>query len=201
MSFPALLHMISCWQRFNEDDGLIKTILTDGKSDICLVTAHGMIIRFSESDVRSMGLVAAGVNGIKLAEDDHIVAAERIVEDCEILLLATDGTGWHFDEKSLPKQGRYGQGVIACRLGADVELVGMMVGKNTQTGVVHFQKAAARYIRVDAIPKTRRNSSGKPAMEVKEGDEIYTIAPIWDELSFWREVTKPATKRKTSKRK
>jgi DNA gyrase subunit A len=186
--------------KINEDDALIKTILTDGQSDICLVTARGMIIRFSESDVRPMGLVAAGVNGIKLADDDHVVAAERIIEGCEILLLASDGTGWHFDEKSLPIQGRYGQGVIACRLNADVELVGMMLGKNTQTGVVHFQKAAAKYIRVDAIPKTRRNTAGKQAMQIKEDDEVYTIAPVWDELAFWEEAPKAVVKKKSRKR-
>jgi hypothetical protein len=81
-----------------------------------------------------------------------------------------------------------------------VELVGMMLGKNTQTGVVHFQKAAAKYIRVDAIPKTRRNTAGKQAMQIKEDDEVYTIAPVWDELAFWEEAPKAVVKKKSRKR-
>src|SRR3989304_4365634 len=53
--------------RVNEGDRLGWVGLTDGKKkDILLVTSNGMAIRFKEDDVRPMGLVAAGGNGIKL---------------------------------------------------------------------------------------------------------------------------------------
>jgi DNA gyrase subunit A len=38
-----------------------------------------MAIRFSENEVRPMGLVAAGVNGIKLKAGDCVTGAERLV--------------------------------------------------------------------------------------------------------------------------
>ncbi len=54
--------------RVNEGDRLGWVGLTDGKKEILLVTAGGMAIRFKEDDVRPMGLVAAGVNGMKLED-------------------------------------------------------------------------------------------------------------------------------------
>ncbi|MCJ7625708.1 MAG: hypothetical protein MUO76_19630, partial [Anaerolineaceae bacterium] len=51
----------------------------------------GMMIRFSEKDVRPMGLVAAGVNGMKLAEGDYIVSAERLIPGMELFFLASTG--------------------------------------------------------------------------------------------------------------
>ena len=46
------------------------------QKDILLATAQGMAIRFKEDDVRPMGLVAAGVNGMKLEDKDEVVGVE-----------------------------------------------------------------------------------------------------------------------------
>ena len=62
--------------KINEGDRLISVSLTDNKKkEILLVTAQGMAIRFKEDDVRPMGLVAAGVNGMKLDDKDEVVGA------------------------------------------------------------------------------------------------------------------------------
>src|SRR5262249_5942195 len=46
----------------------------DPGDDVVLITRQGMSIRFSESDVRSMGRAAAGVKGITLEPNDGVVA-------------------------------------------------------------------------------------------------------------------------------
>ena len=58
--------------KVNEGDELGWVRLTDGKAEILLVTSNGMAIRFKEDEVRPMGLVAAGVGGIKLGAGDAI---------------------------------------------------------------------------------------------------------------------------------
>jgi DNA gyrase subunit A len=50
--------------------------LTNGKAQVVLATADGMAIRFSEDEVRPMGLVAAGVMGISLQAKDEVIGAE-----------------------------------------------------------------------------------------------------------------------------
>jgi DNA gyrase subunit A len=72
-----------------EGDGLVAVKLTDGTKDVLLSTAQGLSIRFSETDVRSMGRVAYGVKGITLAEGDEVVGAE-VVEKGASLLTVTD---------------------------------------------------------------------------------------------------------------
>jgi len=41
-----------------------------------------------------MGLVAAGVNGIKLAAGDTVVGAARVIPTSELLLVGEDGKAW-----------------------------------------------------------------------------------------------------------
>ena len=52
--------------------------LSDGKEQIFLGTRDGMAIRFEETDVRPMGRTAYGVRGIRLREDDEVVAMEVV---------------------------------------------------------------------------------------------------------------------------
>src|SRR5689334_4735633 len=89
--------------RVNEGDRLGWVGLTDGKKkDILLVTASGQAIRFKEDEVRPMGLVAAGVNGIKLEDKDEVVGAEVLPAEGEVFLLASDGKAKRVDVKEFP---------------------------------------------------------------------------------------------------
>ena len=64
--------------KVNPGDSLNWALITDGESDLLLVTGKGMAIRFSEQEVRPMGLVAAGVNGVKLGAGDQVIGVERL---------------------------------------------------------------------------------------------------------------------------
>jgi len=182
--------------KINSGDELIWLGLTDGKSEILLVSAQGMAIRFTEQEVRPMGLAAAGVNGIKLKEGDYVVGVEKILSGEEVLLLAWDGYGWRTPDSEFPLQGRYGQGVLACRLVRGRKLVGILVGKRTQNGIVHFQKAAAKLARVDIVDLGNRTRKAQQAIEIKEGDRVISITPIIDGLAFWEK--KPAGRKRKS---
>ena len=49
-------------------------------------TKKGMLIRFPETDVRSMGRTATGVKGITLDSDDEVVGMEVLEETNDVLL-------------------------------------------------------------------------------------------------------------------
>ena len=186
--------------KVNPGDFLGWVTLTDGEADLLLFTKAGMAIRFSEQEVRPMGLVAAGVNGIKLAERDEVVGFEKASRENELLLLATNGTAWRVAINEFPVQGRYGQGVIACRLAKWVKLVGGMSGKRTQAGTIHFEKAASLSIRLDVIPLGKRAAVGKPAIEVKAGDSIIELTVPKDGVALWsKQADKAARVDKTGK--
>ena len=79
--------------RVNDGDVLGWIVLTDGKKEILLATASGMGIRFNEDDVRPMGLVAAGVNGVKLGIGDLVVGADVLPQTGEVFIITSDGKG------------------------------------------------------------------------------------------------------------
>ncbi|MBP5346958.1 MAG: DNA gyrase subunit A [Bacteroidales bacterium] len=58
-----------------EDDRVVKVVMTDGKQHIVLANRNGRAITFPETNVRTMGRVATGVRGMRLDDDgeDKIV--------------------------------------------------------------------------------------------------------------------------------
>jgi DNA gyrase subunit A len=185
--------------KINEGDGLGWVRLTDGKADLLLMTARGMSIRFNEEEVRPMGLVAAGVSGIKLGVGDELIGASTLPAAGEVMILASDGTAKRTPIAEFPLQGRYGQGVIACRLAQAVRLVGMMVGKGTLRGTVHFAQAASRFMRLDEAPQKNRTARGDLVVEVKASDHLLAITETWDAVAMWEEDKKPESSKKAAK--
>ncbi len=158
--------------KINEGDGLCALVFTKGEEDVLLATRDGMGIRFSEEDARPMGLVAAGVNGIKLREDDEVVGAGVASRRGEVLLVTNRGRAKRIDPALFPTQGRYGQGVIAWKLPEGQIVIGMMTGLRTHNGVLHFRDAASRLVHVTDAPSSNRMQSGEQIIDVKKDDEI-----------------------------
>jgi DNA gyrase subunit A len=183
--------------RVNEGDRLIEIGLTDNKKkEILLVTAGGMAIRFKEDDVRPMGLVAAGVNGMKLYEGDEVVGMEILPSAGELFLLANDGKAKRVAEKDFPAQGRYGKGVIAWELSGKTKLVGVVSDKPNHMATIHLSKAAPKSTRLDAAGVRKRAATkGDVVVEVKPGEEVVSINVNWTVDKFVSEVKEEKAKK------
>jgi DNA gyrase subunit A len=188
--------------KINEGDRLISVGLTDGKKkDILLATALGMAIRFSEEDVRPMGLVAAGVNGMKLDDKDEVVGMEIFPIDGEALLMTNDGKAKRIQPTEFPAQGRYGKGVSVWSLSGKTKLVGIVSGKPNEVATIHMSKGAAKSTRLDAAAiRKRAATKGDVVVEVKPGEEVTSVSAGWMVEKFVKTVKgeKTAKKRITS---
>jgi len=142
--------------KVNDGDSLLCVLLTDGKKQVLLAVSSGFGIRFKEDDVRPMGLVAAGVNGVKLGVGDEVVGAEVVPDKGEIFVLASDGKAKRVPVKDIPTQGRYGRGVILWNLPKGVMLAGLATGKPNHVATVHLLELAPKSTRLDAAPSARR---------------------------------------------
>jgi DNA gyrase subunit A len=183
--------------KVNKGDKVIGVTLTDGETDLLLVTAGGMAIRFKEEEVRAMGLLAAGVNGIKLRKDDYVVGLDQFVSGGMVMLLASNGVAWRIAEAEFPMQGRYGQGTIACRMPKDGVLVGVLSGKFLgQDGIAHFKTAAARMISIGDAAETKRARAGKEALPAKVKDAIVGLTAKMDYVEFWKTRPRRAASKK-----
>ncbi|MBV6466864.1 MAG: DNA gyrase subunit A [Anaerolineae bacterium CFX3] len=189
--------------KVNEEDRLGWVGLTDGKKkEILLVTSGGMAIRFKEEDVRPMGLVAAGVNGIKLDEQDEVVGAEILPAEGEIFLLASDGKAKRVSEKEFPAQGRYGKGVRAWDLPKKVTLVGAVSGKPNHLATVVLEKGAPKSTRLDAAAVRKRAASkGDVIVEMKKDEAILSVSVAWTAERFVKREEERKQKAEGGKRK
>jgi DNA gyrase subunit A len=187
--------------RVNEGDQLGWLRLSEGKSEILLLTARGMAIRFSEEEVRPMGLVAAGVMGIKLDRDDQVAGMDLLPGTGEVFMVAADGSAKRVKIDQFPKQGRYGQGVVAWKLPSSAQVVGLAVGKGTTRAILHLQKLAPKAIRLDEAPLQSRLARGAAIQEVKVGDQVLQLTLPWEPPQIGeRAESKPAgrTRSKTA---
>jgi DNA gyrase subunit A len=171
--------------RTNEDDEVLTVLLTKGGQDILITTATGMSIRFNEEDVRSMGLVAAGVNAIKLKDNDYVVGASVIEDKDEVAFITRLGLAKRVVADEFPTQGRYGQGVIAWKLGKDDEIVAQLVGKLTDRGVCHFRKSASKVFTITNAISRKRAANGQTMFPLKAGDELIDFTTIHDYTRYW----------------
>jgi DNA gyrase subunit A len=184
--------------KVNDGDALGWVALTDGKKEIIMATALGMGIRCGEDDIRPMGLVAAGVNGIKLGVGDEVVGMEILPATGELFILASDGKAKRIEIKEFPSQGRYGKGVILWDLPLGIKLAGIAIGKGTHIVTMHLLKAAPKMTRLDeAGIKKRAATRGDVVVEVKPGDAILNMTDVWQaeryvELQAVAEKPKPA---------
>ena len=94
-----------------EGDELIDVKQTNADNDIFLVTANGMCIRFSETDVRSMGRSATGVRGISLSDGDEVVAMQIDTQGDSLLFATENGMGKRTLLSEFRPQKRGGMGL------------------------------------------------------------------------------------------
>jgi DNA gyrase subunit A len=172
--------------RVNEGDRLIEVGLTDNKTkDILLVTAQGMAIRFKEEEVRPMGLVAAGVNGLKLADKDEVIGMEILPAEGEIFLITSEGKAKRVEQKEFPVQGRYGRGVIAWDLPEKAHVAGVVADKPNHMATIHLTKGAPKSTRLDeATIRKRAATKGDVIVDVKPGEEVVAVNVGWTVEKF-----------------
>ena len=164
--------------KLNAEDKLLDAFFTTGENTILLLTRLGMGIHFKEDEVRPTGLLAVGVNAMKLDEKDEVIGSGGIYPDDQVLLLGNDGKGWLIPAAEFPIQGRYGRGVTACKLNTDSQLVGALIGKNQVMGFALFQSGKTQSIQLNDLPLGKRTHIGKTLLEIRPGDNLVYLVPI-----------------------
>jgi DNA gyrase subunit A len=159
----------------------------DEGDDVVLITHDGMSIRFSESDVRSMGRSAAGVKGITLEKGDAVVALAVVVPDAALLVAGENGVGKRtsFDEYLVQgetgtrKQSRGGKGRITMKVG---EKTGGVIGALPvrDTDEIMLITVGGQMVRtfVKDIREAGRNTMGVKLVNLDPNDKLQAIAPV-----------------------
>ncbi|AKG03317.1 DNA gyrase subunit A [Salimicrobium jeotgali] len=162
-----------------ENDELISVRMTDGEKDIMIATRNGYLIRFPETQIRSMGRTAAGVKGISLRSDDRVVSMELVEDDREILTVTDKGFGKRTPASEYRITNRGGKGILTCNL---TERNGKVVSTKAVTGEedLMIMTASGVLIRMAAgsVSRTGRNTQGVRLIRLQEGEEVSTVARL-----------------------
>jgi len=161
-----------------ENDRLVGVAITDGAREIILTTTDGKAIRFSEDEVRPMGREAAGVRGIRLAEEQHVNSL-IVVGEGYILTASENGYGKLTEIAEFPPHGRGGQGVIAQQTS---ERNGAMVGALlvTRDDAIMLINSTGTLVRipVSEISVVGRNTQGVRLMRLGEGERLVGLERV-----------------------
>ena len=180
-----------------EKDRLDWVFATRGQQELMLVTASGQSIRFSEEDVRSMGLAAGGVGGIKLQKKDLVIYAAPVEPEGALVTFTTQGFGKRTLLSDYSSQGRNGSGIVThkptSRTG-EVAAALMLppTAKEEEELVAVTVKQAVKTLTVAEIPLMGRNVQGKGIITDLGSDQIATL------LRVQEEVDPPALENKVS---
>ena len=96
--------------KLKDGDG-IANVLFMKEEDLILISKQGMTIRFTTSDISPIGRVTSGVKGIKLNDNDEVVAGLAIKEGLDLAVINKNGTGKKCKITDFTAQGRGGKGV------------------------------------------------------------------------------------------
>lgn len=162
-----------------DDDELIAVRKLEGNKDIFVATKDGMAIRFSQSDLRSLGRTAAGVKAITLNEGDYVIGAEVIDDGLKLLIVSKNGYGKCTDTSSFRVQSRGGKGLKAYKVTEKTgDVVGIaMVNDNEELMIVTSEGVIIR-IRVKDISTVGRIAQGVKLVNVDDGVTVMSIAKI-----------------------
>jgi len=152
----------------SDDDALGWAAFTRGDEEILLSTASGQLIRFKESDVRPMGLPAAGVAGIKLTDEtDGLVGMDTVGIKTWVWSITDDGLAKATELSQYPLQGRYGQGVINLRLpDGSSEVVSVIVGEENTHIIITTAIGVTKKLRLKETYQGSRSIKPRSVLNV-----------------------------------
>ena len=165
-----------------EGDELVRVIHVRESDDIVLVSSRGQAIRFSGTQVRPMGRSASGVRGIRLKENDVVVAAVAISENDQrhLLTVTEGGYGKRTPIEAYPRKGRGTMGVKGIKLtearGAAV-IGARMVDLEDEVILVSSGGVLIR-TSVSEIAEQRRDATGVKVMNVGEAETVAALSPV-----------------------
>ena len=177
-----------------ENDELIAVRKTTGTDEVVIGAKNGRMVRFNETEIRSMGRGTSGVKGIDLT-DSEVVSSEIINSGEEILIVTEKGYGKKtlIDEYRLTHRGS--KGVKALNI---TEKNGNMVALKyvnpnyvdkldvmiiTDSGIIMRMP-------LSQISTLKRATQGNRLINLKDNQKVATIAIVEKEIESDQEEEK-----------
>jgi DNA gyrase subunit A len=162
--------------KLDQGDTLGWAMRTAGAEDILLIISNGQAIRFSEEDVRPMGLPAGGVMGVKMGNEDRVVGMGVCHTRGDVIVVSEMGIGKRSSLTEYPTQGRYGTGVVTANLSDRTgRLAAGAVANASDRVLMVSEKGNGKSVYVRSLPKAGRATQGKELIAIRGRDRMATL--------------------------
>ncbi|MEG7437173.1 DNA gyrase C-terminal beta-propeller domain-containing protein, partial [Serratia marcescens] len=170
----------------NEGDELIGVDLTDGSNEVMLFSANGKVVRFPETQVRSMGRTATGVRGINLGEGDSVISLIVPRGEGDILTVTQNGFGKRTAVTEYPTKSRATQGVISIKVSErNGQVVGAVQVETSDQIMMITDAGTLVRTRVSEVSVVGRNTQGVTLIRTAEDENVVGLQrvaePVEDE--------------------
>ncbi|RUO81374.1 DNA gyrase subunit A [Idiomarina tyrosinivorans] len=180
-----------------EGDELIGVDITNGESEIMLFSDAGKVVRFDESQVRSMGRTATGVRGIRMEPEQHVVSliVPREYEDGQsaaILTVTENGFGKRTPIEDYPAKSRATKGVVSIKVSErNGAVVGAMEVIDDNQIMLISNKGTLVRTRVNEVSVVGRNTQGVRLIRTGDDELVVGLQRI-DEIDDEEELAELA---------
>lgn len=192
-----------------DEDELIGVDITDGSNEIMLFSSQGRVVRFAENAVRTMGRLATGVRGIKLAltndisDDESAVEIEDISDDNaetsldlninkvvslvvpkgegEILTATQNGYGKRTQLSEYPTKSRNTKGVISIKVSErNGKVVAATQVEETDQIMLITDAGTLVRTRVSEVSIVGRNTQGVRLIRTADDEHVVSLERVCD---------------------
>ncbi len=162
----------------DEKDKLAAVFVTTGGQEVMLVSSEGQSIRFAEEDVRSMGLAAGGVGGMKLKKGITVIYAAPVDPRGELLTITAQGYAKRTTLADYSSQGRNGGGIATHKTTARTGPVAaaLLLDSAPPEGVIVLpRKGSPKSVTLEEIPSMGRSVQGKQVVDLADGNAVIAL--------------------------
>lgn len=163
--------------KLKDGDSLVNAILTNGESDIVILTKRGRALRYNEKNVSAMGRGAAGYKGIKVRPNDEVTAFLAINEEEKILIITEKGFGKRINYNRFTPHGKGTMGQLAYKPTEKTgEIIGALSVKEEDQLMCSTSQGTTIKLKVEEISIQGKSAGGVKVVNIRKPDFLTGIA-------------------------
>ncbi|HMB24327.1 MAG TPA: DNA gyrase subunit A [Anaerolineales bacterium] len=155
--------------------------LTSGSDEVIFVTEMGHALRFNENKIRAMGRQAAGVQAIRLQNEDRVTSMDVVEKDGSLLVITSGGFGKQTPLKAYTPKGRATNGISTIDQKALDEIGKIVAARVVQQAddlTIITANGVAIRIKNKDVRQAGRSTKGVHLIKPQPGDSVVSAARI-----------------------
>ncbi|MBN1501391.1 MAG: DNA gyrase subunit A [Spirochaetes bacterium] len=165
-----------------KNDELVNAVEVNQKDDIIIGSKDGLLLRTNLAKMRAMGRSAAGIIGMRIAEDDYIIGLDVVKPDSFLFVISEKGYGKKIEYKQFAAKGRGGKGMAYIKIcDKNGPASGLKTVLSTDELIIASKEGMTIRMLAKDAPTQGRSTVGVRLLNIKENDIVSDFAVVSDD--------------------